>query len=100
MQDLLRHQWLWTAIVADATAQVLKAIFALIGMYDAGGVRRATGQQAVVRNEPIEELGEVLGEGFNPEALRIVLGHSYTQVFAGLLLGIAVALVSFGVWPA
>lgn len=41
----------------------------------------------------------MLDEGFRPEALKTVLGHSFLQVVAGLILGVSVGLFSFLVWP-
>ena len=78
----------WTSV---ETAIAL--ILAVIVMYDASGVRRAAGEQAKVLNE-IMELVEhkrmVTGE-----KLRELLGHTPLQVFAGAVLGIAVALISY-----
>ncbi len=72
------------------------AVFALVVMYDATGVRRSAGKQAHVLNELILRLGHVLDEGFRPQTLKTLLGHSYPQVLAGLILGIAAALISMG----
>ena len=72
------------------------AVFALVVMYDATGVRRSAGRQAHVLNELIIRLNDLMEEGFEHRALKTFLGHSYPQVFAGLVLGIAAAWVSMG----
>jgi uncharacterized protein len=78
----------------------VSAVFALIVMYDACGIRRAAGKQAHLLNELVEELRHVLDDGFRPQALKTVLGHSCLQVFAGMVLGISAGILSFTVWPA
>lgn len=151
MKDLFSNQILWTAIIANAEAQILKAVlvviserqwrsdrlfgpggmpsshaalvtalatgvafteglasplfacaavFALIVMYDAVGVRQAAGKHALVLNQVTAELHEMFNEGFKPEVLQVFLGHNSLQVIAGFILGLSVALFSFMVWPA
>lgn len=146
MAELFENRWLWTAIIANVTAQVLKVllilavtrrwepdkfletggmpsshtamvtalstgvgvtqgigsplfavavVFSLIVMYDATGVRHASGQQARLINELLEELQEVVREGFAPKPLRVLLGHTYLEVAMGALLGVLAGLISF-----
>ena len=146
MQELLSNRILWTAVLADVIAQILKAllvlllerrwswerlfgsggmpsshsalvaalatgialtegpagatfavaaVLAVIVMYDAMGVRRAAGRQAELINDLVREFSEAVNQGFRPAALKTLLGHSYPQVAAGTILGIAAALVSF-----
>jgi acid phosphatase family membrane protein YuiD len=65
--------------------------FSLIVMYDAAGLRRAAGRQAVVLNRLIEE------HFAHPEAgaqrLMELLGHTPFEVLVGALLGVASALL-------
>ena len=72
------------------------AVFALVVMYDATGVRRSAGKHAHVLNELILSLSHVLEDGFEHESLKTFLGHSYPQVIAGFLLGVAAAWISMG----
>ena len=70
-------------------------IFALVTMFDAQGVRRATGRQGMAFNKLIDDLyakGQV-----SQERVMEVLGHTPTEVFVGALLGglIAMALYRF-----
>ena len=44
----------------------VSAVFALIVMYDATGVRHSSGQQARLLNELVDELRAVVREGFAP----------------------------------
>ena len=67
----------------------IAAVFASIVMYDATGIRRAAGQQAELINDLVEELGHLFDEGFQPQALKTLLGHTYPQVIVGALVGIA-----------
>ena len=148
LTDLLGNRWLWTAIVASTSAQVIKvllilllerrwhpgafmetggmpsshsamvaalstgigltegwntplfavaATFALIVMYDATGVRQSSGVQARLLNELVEELRAVVREGFAPQPLRVLLGHTYLEVFVGTLIGIFAAFLAFRV---
>ncbi|GAA5532469.1 divergent PAP2 family protein [Deinococcus metallilatus] len=73
------------------------AVFALIVMYDATGVRHASGMQARLLNELVDELRAVVREGFAPQPLRVLLGHTYLEVLVGTLLGIGMAFVAFRV---
>ncbi len=70
-------------------------VFALIVMYDSSGVRRSAGMQAGLINDLLVELQAVVREGFRPEPLKVLLGHTYFEVVVGALLGVAVALASF-----
>ncbi len=67
----------------------IAAVFASIVIYDATGIRRAAGQQAELINDLVEELGHLFDEGFQPQALKTLLGHTYPQVVVGALVGIA-----------
>lgn len=68
---------------------VLSLLFAVVTMYDAAGVRRAASIQAHILNQMIEELFK--GHPISENKLRELLGHTPVEVFAGLVLGIAVS---------
>lgn len=76
----------------------LSAIFGMIVMYDATGIRRASGMQAELLNDLVAELRQLLTEGFAPKPLKELLGHTYLEVFVGLLLGIGVATLSYALF--
>ncbi|MEI6380343.1 MAG: divergent PAP2 family protein [Cyanobacteriota bacterium ELA615] len=70
------------------------AIFAVIVMYDAAGVRQAAGKQARILNQILDEFFQEHKE-FNEERLKELLGHTPVQVFVGLALGIVISLLAF-----
>jgi uncharacterized protein len=78
----------------DSGYFAIAAIFGSIVMYDATGIRRASGMQAEVLNDLVRELDAVLREGFAPKPLKELLGHTYFEVFVGFLLGVLVAVIS------
>lgn len=70
----------------------IACIFAIVVMYDAMGVRRAAGNQAKVLNEMMAMFSH-MGKHLTPhETLKEFIGHTPTQVFAGAILGIALAV--------
>ncbi|MFD1730502.1 divergent PAP2 family protein [Deinococcus malanensis] len=75
----------------------VSAVFALIVMYDATGVRHSSGQQARLLNELVGELRAVVREGFAPLPLRVLMGHTYLEVLIGSVLGIVVGWLSFNI---
>ncbi len=85
-------------IMIGATQGFDTAIFALaftlsaIVMYDATGVRRETGKQAVVINEIVEKLF-VNGEPITDEELKELVGHTKVEVLGGFLVGLLTAVI-------
>ena len=71
----------------------IAAVFGSIVMYDATGIRRAAGMQAELINELVDELAHLFDDGFQPQALKTLLGHTYPQVIVGALLGIGMGTV-------
>ena len=74
----------------DSVAFALAAVFALVTMFDAQGVRRSTGQQAQILNKILDDIywrGKV-----ESEQLKELIGHTPTQVFAGALLGFIISI--------
>lgn len=69
----------------------------MIVVYDATGVRREAGFHAQKINLLIEELFR--GQRIPQAQLKEVLGHTPREVIAGILLGTAVALIEYWVWP-
>lgn len=78
-------------------------IFGVITMFDAAGVRRHAGEQAVYLNKLIEEFDEVFREmvslkkmsSRNTKVLKELLGHRPVEVFVGALFGIVVSLAIY-----
>ncbi len=80
-------------INAGYDSQVFMSTFimALIVMFDASTVRRAAGLQARLLNDMVEELFKE--HHFSEHKLVELLGHTRTEVFVGLLLGVAMAFL-------
>lgn len=73
-------------------------IFSMIVTYDASGVRRAVGDQANVLNKLIKHLNVKNAEKkpeLLKEDLKELIGHTPLEVFAGVILGVTIALISF-----
>jgi acid phosphatase family membrane protein YuiD len=70
-------------------------VFGSIVMYDATGIRRAAGFQATLLNDLVEELRAVVREGFKPQPLKELLGHTYLEVAVGAIVGVLTAVVSY-----
>ncbi|MFA5319631.1 MAG: divergent PAP2 family protein [Candidatus Omnitrophota bacterium] len=76
----------------DSVLFALAAAFALVVMFDAQGVRRATGKQARILNKIMED---IYWQGKIDEVrLRELVGHTPLEVIAGCLLGILIAVVT------
>ena len=66
-------------------------IFSFVVMYDAAGVRRAAGKQAVLLNKIVQTPG--LSKLEVQEKLVEALGHSPFQVIVGAFIGIVVGAI-------
>lgn len=77
----------------DTPAFAIAVAVAMVVVYDAAGVRREAGKHAERINILIEELFS--GQPISEKQLKEVIGHTPTEVIAGVLLGIATALVSY-----
>ena len=70
----------------------LAAVFAIVVMYDAMGVRQETGKQGKVLNEMMEIFTQ-MGKNIDVEkALKEFVGHTPLQVLMGAILGIIIAI--------
>jgi hypothetical protein len=68
---------------------VLALVFSVIVMYDASGVRRSVGKQAIILNRIIKNLYQ--HKKIQEAKLKEFVGHTPKEVFAGALLGIITA---------
>ncbi len=85
----LNHGW-------DSTIFAVAIVMSLIVMYDAAGVRRAVGKQAIIINKMIEDFHkkrENREKKLTEQRLKELVGHTPVEVFAGAILGIVVAIV-------
>ncbi len=76
----------------------ISAIFSVITMFDAAGIRRHAGEHAVILNQLLEELKDISEIDWSrhpekgQEKLKELLGHKPAEVFAGGWLGLFTAL--------
>ena len=65
--------------------------FTIITLFDAQGVRRWSGRQAQVLNKILEDM--YFKRRIQEERVKELLGHTPTEVFAGMGVGLITALV-------
>ena len=76
----------------DGPYFALAASFAIVVMFDAQGVRRATGRQAHILNKIMED---IYWQGRIQESrLRELIGHTPLEVISGFALGVLVAFIA------
>ncbi|HBV89072.1 divergent PAP2 family protein [Desulfosporosinus sp.] len=75
----------------DSPIFAVAAVFGMIVLYDAAGVRRAAGKQAEVLNRLVERLYH--GPDLTQEQLKELIGHTPLEVFGGVMVGIIVGLL-------
>ena len=79
-----------------SAAFAISAVLAIIVCHDAMGVRLETGKQAIVINDLLSAVGEMIKDpSFAETKLKEFVGHTPIQVVAGILLGIANALAMY-----
>lgn len=75
----------------DSSLFALAAVFAMVTMFDAQGVRRSSGKQASILNMMIEDIywkGKI-----REDRLKELIGHTPIEVFMGSIIGILLALI-------
>ncbi|WP_174728287.1 divergent PAP2 family protein [Mesobacillus harenae] len=88
----------------DSAVFAVSAIFAIITMFEATGVRRQAGEQAVVLNQLVTDFNKFIDEAKvwqkKPEQekrkeLKELLGHKPIEVFFGGLSGIFLTILLY-----
>jgi len=75
----------------DTIGFALAAVFAVVTMFDAQGVRRSTGKQAAILNKILED---IYWKGKIEEArLKELIGHTPVEVLMGSIIGILLAVI-------
>ena len=74
-----------------STEFAITAVFAIIVMYDASGVRRAVGKQATILNKILDDLHHK--KHIEQKRLKELIGHTPKEVLFGAILGILTAIV-------
>jgi len=77
----------------DQPVFALSAILAMIVIYDATGIRREAGRQAVLINSIIEEITK--GKIPPQDKLKEVLGHTPGEAILGTLLGLSIGILTW-----
>jgi len=76
-----------------STLFAISAVFGTIVIHDAMGIRKEAGKQAELLNEWSSIFIEIHEEGqFTQANLKTMLGHSFSQVFFGAILGLIVGI--------
>jgi len=75
----------------DSPVFAVTAIFSMITMFDAQGVRRAAGHQAETLNKMLDDI--YVEHRIKEDRLKELLGHTPLQVFVGAILGGLLAVV-------
>ena len=75
----------------DSPIFAVSAVYGMVVLYDAAGVRRAAGKQAEVLNQLVERLAQ--GSDLAQERLKELIGHTPFEVFGGVIVGIIVGLL-------
>lgn len=81
----------------DSAIFALAAVFAMVTMFDAQGVRQQTGKQAEILNKVLEDIywrGKI-----ESSRLKELIGHTPKQVFVGSLFGFVLAVAFYYLWP-
>lgn len=74
----------------------MAAIFAIVVMYDAMGVRRETGIQAKVLNDMLKIFDDMGRRELSTyDKLKEFVGHTPLQVLVGAILGIVIAVLMY-----
>ena len=71
----------------------ISAVFAIIVMYDATGVRQAVGKQAAVLNKIIESIHNREDFTLLEGRLKELIGHTPLEVLGGAILGVLIAFL-------
>lgn len=80
----------------DSLIFALAAVFALVTMFDAQGVRRSTGQQAEILNKILED---IYWKGkLEAERLKELIGHTPIQVLTGAVIGCLLSVLFYRLW--
>jgi uncharacterized protein len=87
----------------DSSLFALSAVFGIIVMFDAAGVRRHAGEQAVVLNQLVEDFNLIVEEAKNWKGqneqvrrnkLKELLGHQPIEVMVGGLFGVGIGFLA------
>lgn len=90
----------------DSPIFAVATMFAIITMFDATGVRRQAGEQAIVLNQLVKDFQMIFeeakhwqkhGEQYKQKKLKELLGHKPIEVFFGAITGIIIAIIMYSI---
>lgn len=88
----------------DSAFFAISSVFAIIVMFDAAGVRRQAGEQAIMINKLVDDFNHMIhemktwniqNEQVKRKKLKELLGHQPIEVLMGGLFGIAIAFIIY-----
>mgnify|MGYP006312275053 CR=1 FL=1 len=71
-------------------------MFTVVVICDATGVRRSSGQQAIILNKIMEDI--YWKKKIQENRLKELVGHTPVQTLAGIIVGLVVALMLYRFW--
>ncbi len=77
----------------DSSIFSVTLIFSMYFVFEAAGLRQEVGNQARVLNELVEEMRQT--HHLDRTRLKELVGHTWGEVFGGLLIGLLVAFLAF-----
>ena len=77
----------------DSALFAVTLVFTVIVLFDAQGMRRSSGRQAVILNRMLDDI--YWKKRFDGEELKEFFGHTPIEVIAGILLGIVISLLFY-----
>ena len=81
----------WCVAGADSPPFAVTVVFSLYFVLEATGLRQEVGKQARLLNEILDELIDT--HHFARERTRELLGHTWSEVFWGFVLGVVTTLL-------
>ena len=71
-------------------------MFTVVVICDATGVRRSSGQQAIILNRIMDDI--YWKKRIQENRLKELVGHTPVQTLAGIIVGLAVAFLIYRYW--
>lgn len=79
----------WHYAGTESTLFSVTLIFCMYFVFEAAGLRQEVGNQAKVLNDLVEEMRHT--HHVNRDALKELVGHTWGEVFGGVVVGLLVA---------
>ncbi len=77
----------------DTALFAIALLFVIVVLFDAQGVRRASGQQAQILNKILDDI--YWKRKIHEDRLKELLGHTPVEIFAGIAIGIFMSLLCY-----